>query len=195
MSAVARLFLIAGLFWGVAGCATHEAVNSGAAMMVGSDVSVDPQTSWAKVLRMPTSGTLWTIDGVGLNELYFFTDIRPGDPLVTVKGERGNDTRVYSDKMLPNDVMDLLASTVEKIGYRQVRTSGLAPFPFGAGTGFSFNLDFTTANDLQMKGTALAAQRSGKLDLILFAAPAEYYFGRYEPTVEKIFASVSAPGT
>ena len=97
--------------------------------------------------------------------------------------------------MLPNDVMDLLASTVEKIGYRQVRTSGLAPFPFGAGTGFRFNLDFTTANDLQMKGTALAAQRSGKLDLILFAAPAEYYFGRYEPTVEKIFASVSAPGT
>lgn len=190
---MARLLMIAGLAFALAGCATYEPVQSGTAMQVGTDVSVDPQISWAKVARPTTSGSLWTIDGVGLNELYFFTDVKSGDPLITVRGEGDKETRLYSESMLPNDVMDLLAATVEKLGYQQVRTSGLAPAPFGSTTGFRFNLDFSTSGGLYMKGVALAAQRGSKLDLILFTAPAEHYFGRYSPTVDKLFASVRAP--
>jgi hypothetical protein len=43
---------------------------------------------------------------------------------------------------------------------------------------------------LQVKGMVLAAQRGGRLDLIMFTAPAEYYFDRYSPTVEQVFSSV-----
>jgi hypothetical protein len=41
-----------------------------------------------------------------------------------------------------------------------------------------------------MKAMVLAAQRVEALDLIMFSAPAEYYFDRYAPTVEQVFASV-----
>jgi len=41
-----------------------------------------------------------------------------------------------------------------------------------------------------MKGTALMAQRNKKLDLIIFVAPSEYYYDRYAPVVDRIFASV-----
>jgi hypothetical protein len=44
-----------------------------------------------------------------------------------------------------------------------------------------------------MKGVALGALREGQLDLIVFVAPAEYYFDRYAPVVEKIFTSVRTP--
>jgi hypothetical protein len=54
-------------------------------------------------------------------------------------------------------------------------------------------LNYTTGDGLQMKGAVLFAQRRNKLDVILFAAPAEYYFDRYMPTVEKVFASVRIP--
>ncbi len=43
-----------------------------------------------------------------------------------------------------------------------------------------------------MKAMVLAAQRGETLDLIMFSAPAEYYFDRYAPTVEQIFSSVRA---
>jgi len=188
----ARIFAIGALFFVLAGCATYETVKTGARAQVGADVSVDPQISWAKVLIANTSGTLWTIDGVGLNELYFFTDIKQGKPLITVTGEKSKETRLYAANMLPNDVMDMLVSTVGKLGYVNVRATALAPAKFGAVKGFRFNLDFATRSGLEMRGMAIAAQRGNRLDLILFSAPAEYYFGRYAPTVEKIFSSVQA---
>jgi len=187
---ISRFLAVAMLMLSLAACAAYEPVHSGSAMQVGSGVTVDPQISWAKVLHANTSGALWTVDGVGLNELYFFTDVKVGQPLIKLRGEGDKDTRLYADGMLPNDVMDLLASTVEKLGYRQVRTSGLSPAPFGEVTGFRFGLDFSTSNGLNMKGMALAAQRSNRLDLLLFVAPTEHYFGHYAPTVEKLFASV-----
>jgi len=178
----------------LAACATYQPVDSASVMNVGGGVSVDPQIAWAKVVRPNTSGALWTVDGLGLDELYFFTDVKAGQPLITLRGEDEKETRLYADDMLPNDVMDLLASTVEKLGYRQVRTSGLAPARFGNTTGFRFNLNFSTSNGLEMKGMAIAAQRNSKLDLILFTAPAEYYFGHYSPIVDKLFSSVQTSG-
>jgi hypothetical protein len=43
-----------------------------------------------------------------------------------------------------------------------------------------------------MKGLAMARKQSDRLDLILFQAPAEYYFGQMSPDVQKVFASVQA---
>lgn len=186
---------IAAIAFSLTGCATYEAVNSGTTANVGGDVSVDPQVAWAKLARPNISSSLWTIDGLGLDELYFFTDVKSGQPLVKVKSDdKKTANLLYNDTMLPNDVMDLMASTLEALGYQQVHASGLAPAPFGKTTGFRFNLDFSTQSGLEMKGTALAAQRGPKLDVILFTAPNEYYFGHYSPLVDKLFASVQTSG-
>ena len=95
--------------------------------------------------------------------------------------------------MLPDDVMDMIASTLGKNGDQQVRTSALRPVPFGTVTGFRFDLAFTTEDGLQMKGMAFFAQRRKRLDVILFVAPSEYYYDQYAPTVERIFSSVQVP--
>jgi hypothetical protein len=100
---------------------------------------------------------------------------------------------LYNTTMLPDDVMEMIAGTLGKAGNQQLRTSALRPVPFGAVTGFRFDLAFTTQDGLQMKGLALFAQRRKKLDVILFVAPSEYYYEKYAPTVEKIFASVRVP--
>ena len=185
----ARLLVLAsGLV--LAACVGFQAVGGGKPVNVGGSITVDSQVAWAHASGANTSGAIWTIDGFGLNELRFLTGIQPGSPLMQVSGVPRRELGAYQTSMLPNDVMDLFSSTLTRTGQQQVRPSALRPAPFGSVQGFRFDLEFVTKDGLQMKGMVLAAQRDGKLDLILFTAPAEYYFERHAPTVEQIFASI-----
>jgi hypothetical protein len=177
---------------------------------VGDGITVDPEIEWTsaagpravipglgleKLLFLTQRDTtgVWTIDGLGLDELVFLTGVTAGDPLFRNPGAAPKDMVRYNTTMLPDDVMDMIAGTLGKAGYQQLRTSNLRPVPFGAVTGFRFDLAYTTQDGLQMKGMVLFAQRGKKLDVILFLAPSEYYYDRYAPTVERIFSSVRVP--
>jgi hypothetical protein len=162
---------------------------------VGDGITVDPQIAWTNVAdtRDRDTVSVWTIDGLGLDELLFFSGVTAGAPLLRIPGVAQKDMVLYNTTMLPDDVMDMIASTLGKAGDQQLRTSALRPVPFGTVTGFRFDLAFTTEDGLQMKGMAFFAQRRKKLDVILFVAPSEYYYDQYAPTVEKIFSSVQVP--
>jgi len=185
----ARFFGVAFLCVALTACATYMAVDPNKTVTIGNGVSVEPQVAWATSSNGFT-GTVWTIDGLGLNELRFLTGIAPGNPMMTISGVNRKDMIAYDTTMLPNDVMDMVSGTLGKAGYQQVRPDGLRPVPFGSTPGFRFDLSLTTKDGLLMKGTALTAQRDGKLDVILFLAPAEFYYERYVPTVERVFGSI-----
>jgi hypothetical protein len=176
----------------LAGCALYPAVDAMKRVDVGDDITVDPQVQWASVVDNRLS-KVWTVDGFGLDELRFYTGVAERAPLLPIYGAERRDLGRYSATMLPDDVMELVSSTLAKTGNQQLRTEGLRPVPFGTVTGFRFDLEFTTADGLQMKGAALFAQRRKKLDLLLYMAPAEYYFDRYAQTVDRIFESVMVP--
>lgn len=173
-----------------AGCANFKLVEANKPINVGNGVTVTSEIAWAEQASPTVSGTVWTADGVELDALMFFTGVQEGKPLIKPDAVRTKELRVYKADMIPDDVMELLSSNFGHIGYQQVKTANLKPSAFGDGQGFRFDLDFLTQDGLVMKGEALAAQRGKTLDLILFAAPGEYYYDRYAPTVDKIFASV-----
>jgi hypothetical protein len=172
------------------GGAGFRTVEAGMTVNVGNNVTVDPQIVWANPYGPGISTTVWTIDGFGLNDLRFLMGIKPGTPLARVSGVEPSEVGTYAATMLPNDVMELLSSTLGKAGFQQIRTDRLRPAQFGADQGFRFDLNYSRKNGLRMKAMVLAAQRGEALDLIMFSAPAEYYFDRYAPTVEQVFASV-----
>ena len=174
----------------LAGCASYKAVDAGKAVPIGDGVFIQPQIQWANAAGPTIDGTVWTVDGLGLNELRFMTGVAPGKPLLDITGVKNADLVHYQSNMLPDDVSELTISTLQKMGYSQAHSANLKPAPFGSAQGFGFDVS-ASRDGLDMKGMALGAQRGGKLDLIVFIAPVEYYFGRYQPTVEKIFASVT----
>ena len=174
-------------------CASFEVVNGNDLVMIGNGVTIVPQVTWSQATNKTDLGPMWTIDGIGLNELRFYTAIAPGRPLMRMPGVELRDLGRYEGTMLADDVMNLFASTLDKAGHQQIRTAALRPAPFGSVTGFRFDFSYVTMDGLQVKGMVLAAQRGGRLDLIMFTAPSEYYFDRYSPTVEQIFASVRTP--
>lgn len=184
-------YLVAGaLLLIAAGCQNFKLVEANKPVNVGNGVTVTTDIAWAEQASPTVSGTVWTADGVELDALMFFTGVQQGKPLVKPDAVRTKELRVYKTDMIPDDVMELLSSNFGHIGYQQVKTANLKPAPFGSAQGFRFDLDFLTQDGLEMKGEALAAQRDKTLDLILFMAPTEYYYDRYTPTVEKVFASV-----
>jgi len=187
----ARLMVI-GVAFLLSGCAAYTAIDANKPVVVGNKVSVMPQIAWAKAASPGVAATLWTADGVALDSLMFFTGIEPGQPLVSVAGVDKKEVLKYRTGMVPDDVMELLASNIEKLGYRQIATANLRPAPFGQAEGFRFDLTCTTSEGLKVKGMAIAAQRSGKLDLVLFLAPDEYYYGRYSDKIDSLFASINA---
>jgi len=187
---VKQFFITAALALLLASCAGYQAVEGNMTADVGDNITVTPQTTWSKVSYQSSSAAIWTIDGLGLNELRFLTGIKPGDPLFRVPGVPREDMGTFQAMMLPDEVMELVGSTLGKLHYGQMRSAGLRPASFGPVTGFRFDLTFTNEDGLQFKGTALFAERSGKLDLMLFIAPAEFYFDHYAPAVDQVFASI-----
>ena len=61
----------------LAACAGFKAVDADKPVNVGDDITIQPQVAWANAFGPGISGTVWTIDGLGLNELRFLTGIVP----------------------------------------------------------------------------------------------------------------------
>jgi hypothetical protein len=182
--------LALGMVLGLAACASYSAIDANTQVPVGDGVLVSPQIKWGQAPFPGFKGTLWTEDGAALDSLMFFTGIAPGKPLIDANGVDDKELKVYQAGMLPDDVMELLSTNFSKLGYQQTHAANLRPAPFGSAEGFRFDMTFTTSDGLEMKGAALFTQRGGKLDLILFIAPTEYYYDHFSPTVEKVFGSV-----
>jgi hypothetical protein len=168
------------------GCANFELVPADKAASVGNGISVMPQRPWNKVAKSPDT---WTTQGPQIDKVRFFSGVKSGQPLLaTLRDEKLN----FDAKMLPNDIQDLVVVTLQREGNKTIQAGNLAPCDFGTAKGFCFDLTFASPGDLDMKGRAMARKQNDQLDLILFQAPAEYYFSEMSPDVQKVFASVQA---
>jgi hypothetical protein len=119
----------------LSGCAGVNLVQAGKPQDLGDGITVTPPVAWAKVVMIGKGPSL-TIDGVGLGEVHYYTGIQPGKPIIDIASMSNNEIGKYQATMIPNDVMDLLASNLQKAGCQNVRASDLAPAKFGSANGF-----------------------------------------------------------
>ncbi|HJR56151.1 MAG TPA: hypothetical protein VJ798_06205 [Rhizomicrobium sp.] len=185
MPRTSRIVVLVALLSG--GCNMPTLVDGSRPATIGN-LTVSPQANWNQI-SLNTGHTVWTQNGLTLDSLHFLTNVQDGKPLYPISGIRTADQLPYRGTMLPNDVQDLVVSTLQREGYDNVRAGSLAPCPFLGATGFCFELDFATKEGLVMKGKVTAQKRDTALDVVQFRAPAEYYFPSLAPTVDKIVAS------
>jgi hypothetical protein len=186
-----RVLAILAVALSISACQGFEAVKPEKPITIANRIAVAPQVMWAKPTGSGISDAVWTIDGFGLNELHFMLNKKPGDALFNVRGDEKKDFPVMKKDMLPNDAMDLVVNSMTHLKNNQVRASNLAPAAFGApNAGFRFDLNYVNADGLEMRGMALGSQHGDRLDMLLFIAPNEYYFGKLQDTVDRLFQSV-----
>jgi hypothetical protein len=172
---------------GLMGCAL-QSMDAGDDAGVGNGVTVRAEPGFAQIHL--AAMRYWTRHGTGLDELGFYTGIKDGQPLFRVPGLRIGDMPVYRARMTPNDIQDLVVASLTKKRMQNVRTGSLRPCPFGSAQGFCFDLTLANEEGLEMRGRAIASTRGGVLDLLVFTAPAQFYFADVSPAMDRIFASI-----
>lgn len=170
----------------MAGCAsTHGLQRKGDVTVF--DMVMTSGLDWSRIRGHRSE--VWTIDGVQLNRLLIFSRIRPNEDVFQRARERKSrpDGLWYRPGMRLDELESLIADGFNiQNGWTGVRTANLRPHAFGSAEGIRFDIEATSLSGLIYKGTIAAAERNGRLNVIVWLAPKEYYHGRDIAAVESM---------
>jgi hypothetical protein len=173
------------------GCATNSGEVTGAYTRVGS-FNVNFARRWSDITFMlanrPRNMRMLSVDGPLLNRLYL-ADLQPGESLLR---PRDNDTPrpIYRTDMSDTELVEFVVDCVA-VEYQAPTSSALRPQTFAGQPGVRFDLTTQTAEGLNISGTALVARSGNQLNMMLFLAPSEHYYGAMLPEIETIFAGAT----
>ncbi|MDE2403732.1 MAG: hypothetical protein KGM17_03320 [Sphingomonadales bacterium] len=160
-------------------------VSHGAEVKVAkSALGVTPSEDWNRWSTRPIAkGEVWTLDGAGLNELYFVSGLAAGETLF--KDARKKDAplpKLPANAQL-TDIPDFFESS-ERVGLNTsaFELIGSEPAKLGGRSAIRFTYRYAVEGSaLQRKGVATATLENGQLTLIAFAAPETFIFNRDAP--------------
>lgn len=154
------------------------------------DMTLQTSLDWARIKGRRSE--LWTIDGTPLNRLLIYSKIRPGEHVFQLSRERKSrpDGPWYRTGMRLDELQALVVDGLADQGWVGIDASNLRPHRFGSVEGLRFDLDLTNAGGLIYRGTAAVAERDGRLTVLVWLAPREYYYGRDAAAVSAMLDSL-----
>lgn len=190
MKTTRRALLLGAAGAALAGCATGGLV-SGSVQNAGATVPLTRE--WSDITFLmppprPRNVKLLSVDGPLLNRLYIAT-LAPGESLLRPR-DRDTPRPTFQSDMSDSEIVEFIIDCVAQ-EYQSPEASALRPQNFGAAPGVRFDIATSTAEGLNISGSALAARRGDSLHLMLFLAPAEHYYGALMPDVERMFSGAT----
>lgn len=172
----------------ISGCNTHTMVKNEAQTIKA--ITVTPTLKWNKVPSMFSVGKVptWTADGLSLNTISFFSDIKDGKPLI--KSSKKEQYPVFKADMLPTELVEMIESTVSKAYQAKILSSGaLRPILIGSDDGFEYTFEFVATDELPRKGYIAGVVKDEKLHLIFYQAARLHYYDSLVEDVQNIVSS------
>jgi hypothetical protein len=154
------------------------------------DLRLETGLDWARVKGARQE--LWTIDGITLNSLSIFTGVRPGEHVFQMTRERKSrpDGPWFRAGMRPDEVRDIVVDALRGQHWANVGSDALRPQRFGNIDGLRFELRLTSPEGLVYRGSVAAAEKNGTLTVLVWKAPAEYYYDRDAAAIRRMFDSL-----
>lgn len=177
----------------LAGCVTYQQVERGTSKVGGLTVTTQ-SANWNKVPSGHAPGRLpsWTVDGVALNSLSFVTGVKDGKPLVEAD-EKAKYPLFHAD-MLPNDIAELVQSTVAKLFAANITSEGeLKPLQIGGQPGFALEFEFVAADEVQRRAFVGGTVKNGELQLVIYQAARMHYFAKDLPQARDLIVTAKLP--
>lgn len=179
----------------LAGCAVPAVKVGPGPTVVGERIMVSIDEAWNHLpgfsLRRPW--TVWTADGVAIDELRFWAGLKEGESIAPAEG---SDRRPLGFKatMQPHELVALFASLHTRDG-STFTLERLEPADFVGVKGFRFRYALMRYHDdVKLAGVGWAAVRNGELYAMTFTAPRVGFFPRHEKRVEQIAKSARLKG-
>lgn len=164
------------------------------ASVVNGGMKATPGEAWNRWSARPSErGEIWTLDGLGLNELSFFAGVRDGETLYREQDRRNLPLPRYHSDMSPVDIVELFEGSNRILLQSPLfEVEKVEPAKLGGHDGVRFRYRFVAGGEeLARQGEGVAAIIEGRLYLVNFAAPAIYYFDRDLPKFHAIVDSVA----
>lgn len=162
---------------------------------VGKRLAVKVDAAWNQFGGGLTAGVpTWTMEGVTIDALRFYTDIKDGQTFGPSNPPKGRQPLIFKASMQPADIVAMFQSLQTQDG-SSFALDKLEPAEFLGGTGFRF--EYSTVrkvDEVPLKGVAYGRVRDGELFLVSYSAPRLVFFPRYQPRVESLIKSVSLKG-
>jgi hypothetical protein len=182
------------LLLGVAGCVSVTSAPAGPMKLGAGQVTLGRE--WSDISQiMPARSKkvrLLSIEGPWLNRLYLTEGLVAGDYMIKPVAKERPTPTVRAD-MSVSEQVEFAADSVSAMDYLRVETAHPRPVKFGAAPGVRFDITASTKEGLEIKGVgAVARGGKGELYVILYLAPAEYYFDASLKEVENVIASAKA---
>ncbi|MCB1634956.1 MAG: hypothetical protein KDI37_05995 [Xanthomonadales bacterium] len=170
---------------GLSGCAAPTLVGPGVVRVDG--LQLQTPIAWSQ--RGRAGERQWTVDGPLLNALEIYTRVKPGELLFDLPSAKQREGIRYREGMSELELQELVADGLLAAGVVDIKLLGLRPARLGEAAAVEFELTFANAAGLRYQALALASQANDELTLLLYYAPAEYYYERDRSTVTSILRS------
>lgn len=154
------------------------------------DLQLTTDLDWARI-SAPRQEQ-WTVDGAPLNQLMILSRIKPREHVFLRAKERSwrPDGPWFRAGMRPDEVRDIVLDGLRGAGWANVEARQLRPVRWGGTPALRFDLELDNPNGLVYRGMVTAAEREGRLTLLVWIAPAEHYYGRDAEAVGRLFDSL-----
>ena len=181
----------------LAGCTPYTLVKP-ERQTVGNVISVEPGVKWNKVTMHRYRGKVevWTLDGLSLNTLLFFTGVPDGEPLfVQTNAQPDDKPPVFRANMNSVEVQELLQATIARY-FQTTLAEGqnLKPTQMAQGEGFRFETRLVGRDEVERDGVFVGTIRNQKLYGAWFQGAKLNYFYRYLPEFDRMVASAELVG-
>jgi len=187
-----RKLLIMGVALALAGCAAVVKVGPGETV-VGNRIMVNIDSAWNQV-NLPgssSSATLWTMEGITIDNLELYPGLKDGD-LLAQNSPNAKNARplAFKASMRPDEIVALYQGLYSRDG-SVFTLDKLEPADFAGGKGFRFQFTVVRkVDDVKLSGMAWAAVRDNQLFAMTYTAPRLGFFPRYQARVEQIAKTV-----
>jgi len=176
----------------LAACASFFTAVGPGQVTVKERITVSTSSPWNRYdVSASDFGEMWTTDGLPLDNLWFYAGIPDGDPLKRTYDSRQKKLPKFQATMTPNEVVEMMETYITSDG-STFKLERLTPVPLAGGPGFRF--DFRTLrkhDELELRGVAFATIQRKKLYMMLYTAPATYYFKKNLARIEAIAGSLT----
>lgn len=162
---------------------------------VGKRLAVKVDAAWNQFGGGLTAGIpTWTMEGVTIDALRFYTDIKDGQTFGPANPPKGRQPVIFRASMQATDVVAMFQTLQTQDG-STFQLDKLEPVEFLGGTGFRFEYSSVRkVDEVPLKGVAYGRVRDGELFLVSYTAPRLVFYPRYQPRVESLIKSVSLRG-
>ncbi len=170
-------------------CAPMMTAVPPGAFTATNSLAVNVQNAWTHIppnLNFATNGSVLTRQGVSLQRVDILT-LEPGDSIVRVA--RNVDAPTYREGMSEGELVELVTSSLGRMGYANIAAENVRPYQLAGAPGVRFYVTGQYASGLDLRGDAALAEKDGKLNIIIFTAPAAHYYEASASEVENLVNS------